>query len=110
MSTQILKGLRVLDLTRMLSGPYCTMHLADHGAGRPQLDGQHEPFVIGDFERSISFNGQFRHSTILPRRRNMHTSASNYLDWTRRPLEEERRLIGIHARLRYGHHIANAQA
>ena len=32
MSTQILKGLRILDLSRMLSGPYCTMHLADHGA------------------------------------------------------------------------------
>ena len=28
----ILEGIRILDLSRMLSGPYSTMLLADHGA------------------------------------------------------------------------------
>lgn len=52
MSTQILKGLRVLDLSRMLSGPYCTMHLADHGAEVIKIEG-------GDGDTSRG-NGPFR--------------------------------------------------
>ena len=52
MSTGILKGLRVLDLSRMLSGPYCTMHLADHGAEVIKIEGGQ-----GDTSRG---NGPFR--------------------------------------------------
>ena len=52
MSTQILKGLRVLDLSRMLSGPYCTMHLADHGAEVIKIES-----AGGDTSRQ---NGPFR--------------------------------------------------
>ena len=52
MSTQILKGLRVLDLSRMLSGPYCTMHLADHGAEVIKVEGEN-----GDTSRR---NGPYR--------------------------------------------------
>jgi crotonobetainyl-CoA:carnitine CoA-transferase CaiB-like acyl-CoA transferase/flavin reductase (DIM6/NTAB) family NADH-FMN oxidoreductase RutF len=52
MSTQILKGLRVLDLSRMLSGPYCTMHLADHGAEVIKIEG-----AGGDTSRG---NGPYR--------------------------------------------------
>jgi crotonobetainyl-CoA:carnitine CoA-transferase CaiB-like acyl-CoA transferase/flavin reductase (DIM6/NTAB) family NADH-FMN oxidoreductase RutF len=56
MSTQILKGLRVLDLSRMLSGPYCTMHLADHGAEVIKIEAG-----SGDTSRG---NGPFRDDDV----------------------------------------------
>ncbi len=48
----ILSGLRVLDFSRMLSGPYCTMMLADHGAEVIKIEAPE-----GDTSRS---NGPWR--------------------------------------------------
>lgn len=50
--TGILSGVRVLDLSRMLSGPYATMMMADHGAEVIKVEE-----ALGDTSRA---NGPFR--------------------------------------------------
>ena len=60
-----LDGLTVLDLTRVLSGPYCTMLLADMGARVIKIDhpergddtrGWGPPFVSGESTYFLSVN------------------------------------------------------
>src|SRR5271155_3535724 len=59
-----LEGLKIIDLTRVLGGPYCTMVLSDHGAEvikiePPQGDETREwgpPFDAGDASYFIGVN------------------------------------------------------
>jgi crotonobetainyl-CoA:carnitine CoA-transferase CaiB-like acyl-CoA transferase len=50
----LLKDLRVLDLTRLLPGPYCTMVLADHGARVLKLESPGEGDYIRSWEPKIN--------------------------------------------------------
>lgn len=72
-STAPLAGLRVLDLTRVLAGPYCTMMLADMGADVVKVErpdsgddtrGFGPPFVGGESTYFMSVNRNKRGMTL----------------------------------------------
>ncbi len=70
--SQVLEGIRVLDLTRVLAGPFCTMILADMGADvikieRPSTgdDSRHfGPYVNGESAYFMSINRNKKSITI----------------------------------------------
>src|SRR5664279_6539152 len=71
-SAGALAGLKVVDLTRVLGGPYCTMVLSDHGADvikvePPQGDEVRDwgpPFHEGDASYFIGVNRNKRAMSV----------------------------------------------
>ncbi|MBF4693550.1 CaiB/BaiF CoA transferase family protein [Fusibacter ferrireducens] len=69
---QALKGIKVLDLTRVLAGPYCTMILADMGADVIKVEApikgddsrQFGPYVNGESAYFMSINRNKRSITM----------------------------------------------
>lgn len=65
MGTSIYEGLKVLDLTRIISGPYCTMLLGDMGADVIKIEKKQG----GDTSRAYApfFNGESLYYYVLNR-------------------------------------------
>ncbi|MFB4159421.1 CaiB/BaiF CoA transferase family protein [Geomicrobium sp. JSM 1781026] len=65
---QVLHGIRVLDLTRLLPGPYCTMMMADYGAEVTKIEAP----TTGDYGRETEpiINGQSTRFLTLNRNKN----------------------------------------
>lgn len=61
---QVLDGIHVLDLTRLLPGPYCTMMMADYGAEVTKIEApttgeygrETEPIINGQSTRFLTLN------------------------------------------------------
>ena len=69
-----LAGLRVLDLSRVLAGPYCTMMLADYGADIVKI----EPPEVGDDSRAFGpFVGK-ESAYFMSLNRNKRSMALNF--------------------------------
>ena len=72
-SHPILSGLRVVDMTEALAGPYCTMYLGDMGADVVKIErrgvgdqtrGWGPPFVNGESAYFMSTNHNKRSLTL----------------------------------------------
>ncbi len=84
-NTQTLSGLRVVDLTRVMTGPYCTMMLGDMGADVIKIEqpGKGDdtrawgpPFVGGESAYYLSINRNKRSITL-----NLKSAAAREILW-----------------------------
>ena len=72
MSASPLAGIRILDLSRLLPGPYCTLLLADLGAEVIKI----ETPLVGDYARTVAdFGGPAMFEAV---NRNKKSAAINY--------------------------------